>query len=60
MFHLLTAQPVQGTFIKGLLAMERGYFFPSCFRFEFCMDRDCVVNPLIVTKLMAWIYRPQA
>lgn len=52
-FHHLIAQAVLGIYIKSPLALERGYVLPTCFSFEFCMEGACIVNPLIVTKLMA-------
>lgn len=53
MFHDLIAQAVQDIYIKGPQALERSYVLPACFCFEFCMEGDCIVKPLIVTKLMA-------
>lgn len=53
MFHHLIAQEVQGIYIKGPLALEGGYVLPIGFCFEFYMEGNHIVNPLIVTKWMA-------
>lgn len=47
------SQAKDGIYAKGSTSLGEMLCLPTRFCFEFYMEKDCIVSPLIITQLMA-------